>query len=58
VEQAGLPHGGAVTDAEKRLVQGHLAEINERLAADGMRTIDPADPDQADRYGLTPPADA
>lgn len=58
LEHAGQPHRGAVTEAEKRLVQGHLAEINERLATDGMRTIDPADPDQADRYGLTPPADA
>ena len=58
LEHAGKPHRGAVTDAEKRLVREHLAEINERLAADGLRTIDPADPDHAERYGLTPPAGA
>ena len=38
------------------VVQEHLAEINKRLAADGMRTIDPADPDHAERYGLETPA--
>lgn len=58
LENAGNPHRGAVTDAEKQLVREHLAEINERLAADGMRTIDPADPDHAERYGLEPPAGA
>jgi hypothetical protein len=58
LEHAGKPHRGAVTDAEKKLVREHLPEINERLAADGMRTIDPADPDHAERYGLEPPASA
>jgi len=58
LEHAGKPHRGAVTDAEKQLVREHLADINKRLAADGMRTIDPADPDHADRYGLAPAADA
>lgn len=58
LEHAGKPHRGAITDAEKQLVQENLDEINKRLAADGMRTIDPADPDQADRYGLTPEAKA
>jgi hypothetical protein len=56
LEHAGKPHRGAVTDAEKRLVREHLVEINQRLAADGMRTIDPADPDHAERYGLDAPA--
>ena len=54
LEHAGKPHRGAVTEAEKKLVQENLAVVNERLAADGMRTIDPADADHADRYGLTP----
>lgn len=58
LEHAGKPHRGAVTDAEKQMVREHLAEINERLAADDMRTIDPADPDHAERYGLEVPADA
>ena len=52
LEHAGKPHRGAVTDAERQLVREHLAEVNQRLAADGMRTIDPADPDHAERYGL------
>ena len=56
LEHAGKPHRGAVTDAEKQLVGAHLAEINKRLAADGMRAIDPADPDHAERYGLEVPA--
>ena len=58
LEHAGKPHRGAVTDAEKHVVREHLAEVNKRLAADGMRTIDPADPDHAERYGLEAPADA
>jgi hypothetical protein len=58
LEHAGKPHRGAVTDAEKQMVQEHLSEINKRLAADGMRTIDPTDPDHAERYGLEAPADA
>ena len=57
LEHAGKPHRGAVTDAEKHVVREHLAEVNKRLAADGMRTIDPADPDHAERYGLKAPAD-
>lgn len=56
LEHAGKPHRGAVTDAERQLVREHLAEVNKRLAADGMRTIDPADPDHAERYGLEVPA--
>lgn len=56
LEHAGKPHRGAATDAERQLVRQHLAEINKRLAADGMRTIDPADPDHAERYGLEVPA--
>jgi hypothetical protein len=58
LEHAGKPHRGAVTDAEKQVVQEHLAEVNKRLAADGLRTIDPAGPDHAERYGLEAPAEA
>ena len=53
LEHAGKPHKGKTTDAERQLVREHLAEINQRLAAEGLRTIDPADPDHAERYGLT-----
>ena len=52
LEHAGKPHKGKTTDAEKQLVREHLAEINKRLAAEGLRTIDPADPGHIERYGL------
>ena len=52
IEHAGKPHKGKTTDAEKRLVRDHLDEINERLAAQGLRTISLADPEHVERYGL------
>jgi hypothetical protein len=52
LEHAGKPHKGKTTDAEKQLVREHLAEINERLAADGLRAIDLTDPAHVERYGL------
>jgi hypothetical protein len=53
LEHAGEPHKGRITEAERELVRDHLDAINERLAAQGMRTIDPADPEHVARYGLT-----
>ncbi len=52
LEHAGEPHKGRITGAERELVRDHLDAINERLAAQGLRTIDPGDPDHAARYGL------
>jgi hypothetical protein len=52
IEHAGSPHKGKTTDAEKRLVREHLDEINERLAAQNLRTISLTDPDHVERYGL------
>ena len=52
IEHAGKPHKGKTTDAEKRLVREHLDEINERLAAQSLRTISLADPEHVERYGL------
>jgi len=52
IEHAGKPHKGKTTDAEKRLVREHLHEINERLAAQNLRTISLTDPEHVDRYGL------
>ena len=52
LEHAGKPHRGKITDAEKQLVREHLDEINERLAAEGLRTVDPNDPSHVERYGL------
>lgn len=54
---AGKPHRGKVTDEEAQLVREHLDEVNERLAADGLRLIDPANPEHASRYGLLLPVD-
>ncbi|WP_406210132.1 hypothetical protein OH807_40080 [Kitasatospora sp. NBC_01560] len=52
LEHAGKPHKGRTTDAEKQLVQQHLDEINEQLAAHGIRTVDLGNPDHVTRYGL------
>jgi hypothetical protein len=52
LEHAGKPHKGKITDAEKQLVRDHLAEINERLARQGFRTISLTDPEHVERYGL------
>ena len=56
LEHAGQPHKGKITEAERDLVRAHLDEINERLAAQGLRTISPDDPEHAERYGLAEPA--
>ncbi|MEV0537955.1 hypothetical protein [Kitasatospora sp. NPDC050463] len=52
LEHAGKPHKGRTTDAEKQLVQQHLDEINERLVAEGVRTIDLSNAEHVARYGL------
>ncbi len=52
LEHAGKPHKGKTTDAEKQLVRDHLDEINERLAAQGLRTISLTDPEHVERYDL------
>ena len=53
LEHAGEPHKGRITEAERELVRDHLDAINERLARQGIRTIDPKDPEHIARYGLT-----
>jgi hypothetical protein len=58
LEHAGKPHKGKTTDAEKQLVREHLDEINERLAAQSLRTISLTDPDHVERYGLEELAEA
>jgi hypothetical protein len=52
LEHAGKPHRGKTTDEEKALVREHFDEINDRLAAEGLRTISLADADHVERYGL------
>jgi hypothetical protein len=52
-ENAGEPHRGRITDAEKAYVREHFDEVNKRLSDKGMRMIDPADPAMQERYGLS-----
>jgi hypothetical protein len=52
LEHAGKPHKGKTTEAEQRLVREHFEEINERLAAEGLRPISLSEPDHVERYGL------
>jgi hypothetical protein len=51
-EHAGKPHRGKITVEEAQLVRDRLEEINKRLADDGLRQIDPGDPEHAERYGF------
>jgi hypothetical protein len=51
-EYAGEPHRGRITDAEKEYVRNNLRKVNARLDRNGYRTIDPNDPEMAERYGL------
>lgn len=51
-EHAGKPHKGKITDTEKQLVRDHLDEINQRLAARGLRMISLTDQEHVERYGL------
>jgi hypothetical protein len=53
LEHAGEPHRGRITEAEKQIVREHLEEVNRRLEQQGLRKIDPADPDMQKRYGLS-----
>jgi hypothetical protein len=53
LEHAGEPHKGRITEAERELVRDHLDAVNDRLVAQGLRTIDPGDPEHVTRYGLT-----
>jgi hypothetical protein len=52
LEHAGKPHRGKTTAEEKALVREHLDEVNDRLAAEGLRTISLDDAEHVERYGL------
>lgn len=52
MEHAGTPHRGKVTTEEAAIVREHLDAVNARLAAAGLRQIDPSNPDHASRYGF------
>jgi hypothetical protein len=50
-EYAGTPHRGRVSPEEAAYVRANLDAVNARLAAAGMRTIDPGT-ELAARFGL------
>jgi hypothetical protein len=52
LEHAGKPHRGKVNDSEKQIIRDHFEQVNERLAAEGLRVIDLGDADHVARYGL------
>lgn len=51
-EEYGEPRRGRASREEAEFVRNNLDLVNERLAAKGMRTIDPADQKMKDRFGL------
>jgi hypothetical protein len=55
LEWAGTPHKGKTSPEEARLVRENLEVINERLVAQGLRTIEPGNPEHARRYGFDVP---
>jgi hypothetical protein len=58
LEHAGAPHKGKVGEGEASLVRENLEAVNERLAAQGLRTIDPTNPEHAKQYGFEPTSSA
>lgn len=56
IDWAGTPHKGKTSPEEARLVRENLAAANERLIAQGLRPVDPANPEHARRYGFEVPS--
>lgn len=54
-QYAGLPHYGRVGKKEQQFVQANLDVVNQRRIEAGHPPINPADPADAERYGLTTP---
>ena len=52
LEWAGTPHKGKTSPEEAALVREHLEEINARLVSQGLRPVDPNNPEHARRYGF------
>ena len=51
-EHAREPHRGRIPDEEKQYVRENLDSVDARLREQGMREIDPSDPQMAERYDL------
>jgi hypothetical protein len=52
LEHAGRPHQGRVSPAEAEFARNNLSAVNERLAREGKRLIDPTNAEHKERYGL------
>jgi hypothetical protein len=52
LEHAGRPHQGRISPEEAAFVRDNLAAVNERLAREGKRLIDPTNPEHKERYGF------
>lgn len=52
LEHAGRPHRGKVSPDEAAFVRDNLAAVNERLASEGHRLIDPSNKEHRKRYGF------
>lgn len=52
LENAGRPHRGRLTDAEKDVVRNNLDAVNKRLANEGLPPIDPNDPKTREKWGF------
>jgi|SRR5215207_6037420 len=50
---AGMPHRGRIAEAEKAYVRNNLDEVNARRVQAGHDPIEPTNPRQAEKYGLT-----
>jgi hypothetical protein len=55
LEWAGTPHKGKTSPEEARLVRENLETVNARLVAQGLRPVDPGNPEHARRYGFDAP---
>ncbi len=52
IEHAGRPHRGRISPEEQAFVREHLAEVNDRLRAEGKRLIDPSNKEHKEQYSL------
>lgn len=53
---AGLPHNGKIGKKEQEYVQANLELVNQRRVEAGHPAIDPNNPIDAERYGISPQA--
>jgi hypothetical protein len=52
LENAGRPHRGRISPEEAAFVRDNLATVNERLASEGHRLIDPTNAEHKKQYGF------